>query len=154
MQVRLSLAEVECIHWNSLSVNEHVFHEKYGGYAFGNPDSSKVLDSISSDPRVAIRYAYGIKLDAPITAPEFYRDTPNKQPGIAVLSHDVKRLKSKGVPNVEGHEEVSRRVERDSEEFLIGRQTPVKVIPLPPFDETNPIESLDKAAAELLKKLT
>ncbi len=148
---QLSHFDLDTVAWNHLAVNEHVFAEKDGGYGFQTPDAGTALESVSSCPRVAIKYAYGIKPDTQdISHPEFYDGSPNPGAAIAIIGQAAKLLELAAYVKVIGAEEAQRRIARDRESFLAAREQVVTVVDLPPFAVDDPVGSLDKAAKTLV----
>jgi len=146
---------------NLFTIFEHVLYEPEA--QLNSHRTSRLLESISYNPKVAILYAYGISPDAWFESNQvdFWCGRPNQNAFIAVLPSSVEIIDSNkqlamlcniAGPSTMTKGEAERRMQRDSEELLSKAFAPCSIIDLPVFDTTDPIASLDAAADELCNR--
>lgn len=134
---------------------EHVVWEA----PINSPFTGRLLESVTTNPRTALLYAYGIDVEAwhRNRSIVFYRNAPNGDAFVAVLDRAADTpLAIIHATNVYGGEglnedEAKRRVRRDGEVLLREAETPAHLIDLPAFDAKDPAGSLDAAAKVLIK---
>ncbi len=143
---------------NQFTVFEHVLYEPEG--QINSYRTSRLLESVSKDPRVAILYAYGIDPDFWFdnNRVQFSDDQPNSEAFVAVLARaqdsplaEVNTMSNIFASNLTT-EEARRRIDRDQEVLLEDAETPSQIIDLPDFDIAKPLDSLNQAATELVNK--
>jgi len=126
---------------NHLTAHDHVYDEM----SIQAPSAGGAVESLSQDPKIAIKYAYGVRLDATDGKAHdyFHRKTPNVDAFIAIIETEGGHAPVKVFPGAEGAEEVARRAARDRERLLRERVPVMKVVRLPAYD-------LDAAASLLI----
>lgn len=134
---------------------EHVVWEA----PINSPFTGRLLESVSTNPKTAVLYAYGIDVEAwhRNRSVVFYRGAPNADAFLAILDRAADTpLAIIHATNVYGGQglnehEAKRRVQRDGEVLLRAAETPAQLIDLPAFDPKDPAGSLDAAAKFLVK---
>lgn len=154
-----TLLSIPGLSWNPFTVFEHVLYEPEA--QINLPRTSRLLESVTSDPRTAILYAHGIQPDPWWDRQEIvFQDNrpPNSDAFVAVLPEskcvDAKsmlgRIQNVATPNGLTPQEAERRVKRDSESLLATAVPPRTIINLPSFDVSNPNGALAAAASTLV----
>lgn len=145
---------VQAVANNHLTVNDHVFSEE----SVLTRPAARGVESLTSDPRIAVCYAYGIHPDRltaikPNDGAAFYLGCPNEQAAVAVIDASEASILDGAHLNrvaVEGTGEVKRRMHRDTESLIQNLVRVMSFVPLDPFNMTAPIASLDDAAKKLI----
>lgn len=139
VQLSAALSALPSVAWNHLAINEHIYPAHDGGYQLLAPTAERSLDSVSTNARIAVRYAYGIRADAgsPYSSSSFWGDGANEDAAVAVVcaasSRTVDATPYKAAP---GAGEAHRRAVRDDERLLDEVTEVFKVITLPTFDDS------------------
>jgi hypothetical protein len=137
---------------NVFTVFEHVVDAPERPNQVNSIYTNRRVESTSQDPRVAIRYAYGIRPDSarPGVPAALSGSVANADPFIAIIEL-TRETNLELVPsNVAGVDaaETQRRINRDSEVFA-RKVEKARIVRLPPFAFSDPDGSLDRAADAL-----